>query len=87
MVDEVRIDEEILNGAIDLVNIGGDLENRLIYHLLTQIAEMGHRWRSEYKITLFNGDSEAELDDEYAKYLDKRASKEDVKWQPKDDEE
>ena len=81
MADEVRIDENMLNEAIQLVNVGGDLEHRLLYHLLSQLAEMGHRWRSEYKVTLFRGDLEPEFDEAYAKYLDAKASKEDVVWE------
>lgn len=80
MTDEVRIDEVILNQAIELVNVGGECEHRLLYHLVSQIAEMGYRWRSEYKVTLFNGDAEANFDDEYALYLDRKAQRKDVVW-------
>lgn len=87
MVDEVKIDEVMLNQAIELVNVGGECEHRLLYHLISQIAEMGHRWRSEYKVTLFNGDSEAEFDDEYAQYLDLKAQRKDVVWKVGEEEE
>jgi hypothetical protein len=80
MTDEVRIDEVILNQAIALVNVGGECEHRLLYHLISQIAEMGYRWRSEYKITLFNDEAEADFDDEYAHYLDQKAQRRDVVW-------
>lgn len=84
MTDEVRIDEVILNQALKLVDVGGECEHRLLYHLIAQIAEMGHRWRSEYKIVLFNGEAEAEFDEEYADYLDQRAQKEKVEWTKED---
>jgi hypothetical protein len=84
MTDEVRIDEVILNQALKLVDVGGECEHRLLYHLIAQIAEMGHRWRSEYKIVLFNGEAEAEFDEEYADYLDLRAQKKKVEWTKED---
>ena len=84
MTDEVRIDEVILNQALELVDVGGECEHRLLYHFIAQIAEMGHRWRSEYKITLFNGEAEAEFDEEYAAYLDQRAQKKKVEWRKED---
>ena len=48
--------------------------------MISQIAEMGYRWRSEYKVVLFNGENEAEFDEEYAEYLDKKAQRQDVDW-------
>tara|TARA_R110002012_G_scaffold319529_1_gene540512 strand:- start:8769 stop:9032 length:264 start_codon:yes stop_codon:yes gene_type:complete len=87
MADEIRIDEVLLNRALDLVNVGGEQEHRLLYHIINQIAEMGHRWRSEYQITLFNGDSEPNFDEKYAEYLDRKAQKEDAFWGDLNEEE
>ena len=87
MTDEVRIDEELLNNCISMVNVGGESENRLLFHILSQLAEMGHRWRSSYQITLFNGESEPNFDSEYAEYLDKKAQKQEVTWSSADEEE
>lgn len=78
--DEWRLDEILLNKALELTNVGGDCEHRLLYHMISQIAEMGYRWRSEYKVVLFNGENEAEFDEEYAEYLDKKAQRQDVDW-------
>jgi|TARA_R110000824_G_scaffold342807_3_gene529316 hypothetical protein len=80
MVDEIRIDEVMLNKALELVNVGGEQEHRLLYHLINQIAEMGYRWRSEYVITLFDGESEPNFNSKYAEYLDKKAQRQNVVW-------
>jgi hypothetical protein len=87
MTDEIRIDEVLLNKALKLVNVGGEQEHRLLYHLINQIAEMGYRWRSEYIITLFDGDIEPNFDSKYAEYLDKKAQRQDVVWSNSDEEE
>ena len=80
MVDEVRLDEVLLMKALDMVDVGGEYENRLLYQIIQQVLEMGHRHRAEYRIVLFNEDSEADFDEEYAEYLDKKAQREDVVW-------
>lgn len=80
MTDEFRIEEKMLEEAIRLSGPEGELNYRPIYHLLTTLREMGHRWRSEYRVVLFCNDVEAEYDERYALYLDKRAQREDVVW-------
>lgn len=83
LTDEFRIDETTMNEAIDLVKEGGDLEHRLLYHILTSIRDMGYRWRSEYKIVLLGneGELEAEFEKDYANYLDLKAQRENITWE------
>jgi hypothetical protein len=38
LTDEFRIDEQTMNEAIDLVKEGGDLEHRMLYHILRVIV-------------------------------------------------
>lgn len=80
MVDEFRVEEQIIDAAIERASPGGVCEDRLIYHILTSIREMGYRWRSEYKVVLFRGDIEAEFDEDYGKYLDKKAQREEAEF-------
>lgn len=82
MTDEFRVEEFILDAAIDKARPGGENEDRLTYHILTSIRDMGYRWRSDYKVVLFRGDIEAEFDDDYAKYLDKKAQREEAEFPP-----
>ena len=82
MVDEFRMDEEMIESAIDLVKEGGEMEHRLIYHLLTSLRDMGYRWRSPYKIVLLgDNELEAEYEKEYADYLDLKAQKKNITWE------
>ena len=80
MVDEVRVEERLIEDAIELVEPGGEYESRLLYHLLVQLREMGYRHRAAYRVVLFNEDAEADFDEDYAAYLDKRACREDATW-------
>ena len=70
MVDEFRIEETMIDEAIDLVKEGGEMEHRMLYHILTSLREMGYRWRSPYKVVLLSDtELEAEYEDDYANYL------------------
>ena len=80
MVDEVRLDEILMAKALDMVDVEGECENRLLYQIIKQVLEMGYRHRAEYRVVLFNEDSEADFDDDYAAYLDRKAQREDVAW-------
>ena len=80
MVDEVRLDEVLMQEALKMVDVGGECENRLLFHIILQILEMGYRHRAEYRVVLFNRDAEADFDEEYAAYLDLKAQREDVAW-------
>lgn len=80
MVDEIRLDEILMAKALNMVDVGGEYENRLLYQIIKQVLEMGYRHRAEYRVVLFNEDSEADFDDDYAEYLDRKAQREDVAW-------
>lgn len=82
LTDEFRIDEKMMNEAVDLVKEGGVLENRMLYHILTSIREMGYRWRSPYKIVLLgDNELEPEFEEDYANYLDLKAQREEITWE------
>jgi hypothetical protein len=82
MVDEFRLDEQMINDAIDLVKEGGESEHRLLYHILTSLREMGYRWRSEYKVVLLgDNELEAEYETDYANYLDLKSQRRKITWE------
>ncbi len=81
MVDEFRLNETMIDDAIDLVKEGGESEHRLLYHILTSVREMGYRWRSPYKVVLLgDNELEAEYDEDYANYLDLKAQRRNITW-------
>ena len=84
-MDELRIDEELLHKCIQQVTVG-DYQHRGIKGLLEMIAMAGYRWRTPVKVVLFNGDMEADLDDEYNAYLDRKACGEHITWEEHDTE-
>tara|TARA_Y100000034_G_C6882805_1_gene404795 strand:- start:1506 stop:1793 length:288 start_codon:yes stop_codon:yes gene_type:complete len=67
---QVLVDESLLLRLVEETDVGGEFQHKSIHHFLKQLHTMGCSWRSLWKITLFRGDSEAELDPDYAKYLD-----------------
>jgi len=80
MVDEIRLDEVMLNRVLGEVDINGESAHKVLFYLVSQLLEMGHRHRAEYRVILFNGDAEPDFDDNYANYLDKKAQKLHVNW-------
>ena len=84
MVDEIRLDEVMLNRVLSEVDINGESAHKVLFYLVSQLLEMGHRYRAEYRVVLFNGDAEPDFDDNYADYLDKKAQKLDVHWNTED---
>ena len=85
-MDELRIDEELLNECLREVSMGGDNQHRGIKGLLEMLAMAGYRWRTPVKVVLFNGDMEADLDEEYNAYLDRKACGEKITWAEHDTE-
>lgn len=82
MVDEFRIEETMIDEAIDLVKEGGEMEHRMLYHVLTSLREMGYRWRSPYKVVLLSDtELEAEYEEDYANYLDLKAQRKNITWE------
>jgi hypothetical protein len=75
---QLLVDQRLLQRLVKETDAGGEFEHKGIHHFLKQMHTMGCSWRSLWKITLFTGDSEAEMDPKYAKYLDDIASGIDV---------
>ena len=44
------------------------------------IAMAGYRYRSNFRVVLYQNDDEADFDDDYAEYLDLKAQGEDASW-------
>lgn len=78
-MDELRIDEELLRRCILEATVG-ESEHKGIKAILEMIAMAGYRWRTPIKVVLFNEDNEAELDDDYADYLDEKACANPISW-------
>ena len=87
-MDELRIDEELLNKCIQQVSESGEQQHRGIKGLLEMIAMAGYRWRTPVKVVLFNSlhDKEADLDEDYNAYLDRKACGENITWEERDRE-
>jgi hypothetical protein len=81
---QVLVDEALLLRLVEESDTGGDFEHKGIHHFLKQLHIMGCSWRSLWKITLFRGDSEADLDSKYAKYLDDCACGIDTDFDPEE---
>jgi len=75
---EMKIDEGTLNLYLEMTDYGGELHHRGLNALLRDIALLGYLHREEHKIILMNGDStppvDSEYDEDYQKYLDRKAS-------------
>ena len=80
MVDEIRLDEVMLNNLLEELDVNGESAHKVLFYLIKQMLEMGHRHRANYRIVLFNGDAEPDFDEEYSNYLDKKAQREEVEW-------
>ncbi len=87
---ELRIEFRILEEALERVGPMSKDNDRLTYHLLTILKDMGLAWRSSHKIVLFAGEDEPDFSDEYAEHLDRLASGLPSEWEypdPMDDDE
>jgi len=86
-MDELRIDEELLNKCIQQVTVG-DYQHRGIKGLLEMLAMAGYRYRNPVKIVLFNSshEKEADFDEDYNAYLDRKACGENITWEQHDAE-
>ena len=84
-MDELRIDEELLNECLEFATVG-EHQHRGIKGILEMIALAGYRWRTPFKVVLFNGDKEADLDDDYNAYLDRKACVNHSTWREIDTE-
>ena len=77
---DIIIEEAVLDKYIEETNASGDSQHKGIYQFLKSIRMLGYLHREKHRIILQSGDYEADLDDEYAKYLDKRASGINIKF-------
>lgn len=69
---EFVLDEKLLDEAIALTDVDGEMAHKAIHHLLRQLLTMGLAHRDHWFVRLFNGDSDAEIDPDYAEHLDRR---------------
>ncbi len=77
---EVRIEHRLLLAALERMGPESETNDRMTYHLVSILHQMGLAWRSEYKIVLFAGEDEPEFSDEYAQHLDRLASGLESEW-------
>ena len=71
---DIIIEEAVLDKYIEETNASGDSQHKGIYQFLKSIRMLGYLHREKHRIILHSGDYEASLDEDYAEYLDKRAS-------------
>ena len=79
-MDELRISEALLNECLHLLSYDENMQHRGLRNLVEMLAMAGYRYRSNYRVVLYNDDTEADFDEDYAHYLDLKAQGEDVIW-------
>jgi hypothetical protein len=77
---ELILDEETLNQYIAEVASGGSSPHKGIYNLLLSVQMLGYIHRDYHNVKLTFREYDAETSDDYAKYLDKKASGLNVKF-------
>ena len=70
----MKLDEEQMNNYIDLTKPGSELEHRGLNALLRDLLMLGYLHRHTHQVTLHNEGVDAEYDENYQEYLDKKAS-------------
>ena len=50
-----------------------NMQHRGLRNLIEMIAMAGYRYRSEFRVVLYQGDAESDYDEDYATYLDLKA--------------
>ena len=71
---DIMIDEEILEKFIIETQMDSPYGHRGVHNLLLQIKELGYLWNEKHRIILFRGHSCGDNDEEYANYLNRKAS-------------
>tara|TARA_R110002020_G_scaffold83195_4_gene206145 strand:+ start:460 stop:702 length:243 start_codon:yes stop_codon:yes gene_type:complete len=71
---ELILDEETLNEYIAEVASGGPSPHKGIYNLLLSVQMLGYIHRDYHNIKLYFKEHDAETSEDYAEYLDKKAS-------------
>ena len=78
---EVRIEHRLILDALERMGPQSETNDRMTYHLVSILHQMGLAWRSEYKIVLFSGEDEPDFSDENAKHLDRLESGLESEWE------
>lgn len=71
---ELAVDEELLDKYIKLVSSNGEMPHKGIKSILENIRMLGYIFRDYHNIVLHRSGIDAEMDEEYGHYLDKRAA-------------
>ena len=71
---DIVIEESILDKFLEYSDIDSPHGHRGIHNLLLQIKELGYLWNEKHRIILFRGHSCGDNDEEYANYLNRKAS-------------
>ena len=79
-MDELRIDEGLLNEILHLLTYDENMQHKGLKNLVEMVAMAGYRFRSEFRVVLYQGDAESDYDDEYANYLDLKAQGDTPSW-------
>ena len=84
---EFVVEEKLLDHAIAITDVDGEMAHKAVHHLLRQLRTMGLCHRDLWSIRLFNGDSDADLDPDYAEHLDRLNSGLPSTWESPHEEE
>ena len=69
-MDELRIDEGLLNEVLHLLTYDENMQHKGLRNLIEMLAMAGYRFRSEFRVVLYQGDAESDYDEDYATYPD-----------------
>ena len=84
---EFVIDERLLNSLVEDTDVTGGMAHKSIHHFLKELRNMGLAHRDLWSVRLFNGDSDADLDPDYAEHLDRLNSGLPSTWESPHEEE
>ncbi len=84
---EFVLEEKLIDHAIAITDVDGEMAHKSIHHLLRQLRSMGLCHRDLWSVRLFSGDSDADLDPAYAEHLDRLNSGLPSSWEPPHEEE
>ncbi|MCP4120585.1 MAG: hypothetical protein GY751_02395 [Bacteroidetes bacterium] len=79
-MDELRIDEGLLNEVLHLLTYDENMQHKGLRNLIEMLAMAGYRFRSKFRVVLYQGDAESDYDEDYATYLDLKAQGENPSW-------
>jgi endo-alpha-1,4-polygalactosaminidase (GH114 family) len=76
---ELWIDEYTLDEYVEMTKPTNEYAHKGLNAFLREIRQMGYMFRHSHKIILQNDGVVADYDEEYNKYLDKKASNEEMR--------